>query len=180
MQRCQLIERQYGLSPRLVGSMLMDPWVPQLRSSDPTGSRHSSFKSRSSDPVDRSSLKHSSHIMHDAEKGSSGEDQDQKSVSSDGVLDLNHYQIVDEVWHFASVDWSSNCEADLSLLNGDSILNVLTALCLGFNTLHNGWTSKKRDVEGEGRARDLPHGKRVWSWLLLCSDGRAGCNNSLS
>lgn len=26
------------------------------------------------------------------------------------LLDLNHYQIVDDVWHFSSVDMGSNCE----------------------------------------------------------------------
>ena len=28
-----------------------------------------------------------------------------------GPLDLNHYRIVNEVWHFASVDWGHKCTA---------------------------------------------------------------------
>ena len=28
----------------------------------------------------------------------------------DEPLDLNHYRIVDEVWHFCSVDWGSRCK----------------------------------------------------------------------
>ena len=29
---------------------------------------------------------------------------------NDGDLDLNHYRIIDEVWHFCSVDWGSKCK----------------------------------------------------------------------
>ena len=36
-----------------------------------------------------------------------------------GVLDLNHYRIVNDVWHFFSVDWGHNCK-------------LLCALCLHF------------------------------------------------
>jgi len=29
---------------------------------------------------------------------------------TDRLLDLNHYRLVDEVWHFSSVDWGPNCK----------------------------------------------------------------------
>ena len=29
-------------------------------------------------------------------------------------LDLNHYRIVNEIWHFCSVDWGSKCKAILT------------------------------------------------------------------
>lgn len=35
----------------------------------------------------------------------------EESRRNDRPLDLNHYRIVDEVWHFCSVDWGSKCEA---------------------------------------------------------------------
>jgi hypothetical protein len=35
----------------------------------------------------------------------------EESRRDDSPLDLNHYRIVDEVWHFCSVDWGSKCEA---------------------------------------------------------------------
>lgn len=30
--------------------------------------------------------------------------------SRSGELDLNYYRLVDEVWHFCSVDWGSRCK----------------------------------------------------------------------
>lgn len=37
---------------------------------------------------------------------------EQPSVSSTRPsLDLNHYQIVDDAWHYSSVDWGRNCES---------------------------------------------------------------------
>ena len=33
-----------------------------------------------------------------------------ESSKEDRGLDLNHYRIVDEVWHFCSVDWGSKCK----------------------------------------------------------------------
>ncbi len=35
----------------------------------------------------------------------------EESHKTDEPLDLNHYRIVDEVWHYCSVDWGSKCEA---------------------------------------------------------------------
>ena len=32
---------------------------------------------------------------------------------SAGLLDLNHYRIIDEVWHFCSVDWGHRCKTNL-------------------------------------------------------------------
>lgn len=33
-----------------------------------------------------------------------------------GELDLNYYRLVNEVWHFCSVDWGSRCKLLESLL----------------------------------------------------------------
>ena len=36
---------------------------------------------------------------------------EQPSISSTRPsLDLNHYRIVDDVWHYSSVDWGRNCK----------------------------------------------------------------------
>ena len=46
-------------------------------------------------------------------------------------------------------------------------------MCLGYNSLHNVRTkSPHTDAEppASDSKRDLPHGKRVWNWLLLCED----------
>ena len=34
-----------------------------------------------------------------------------KSEDRAKPLDINHYRIVNEVWHFCSVDWGSKCKA---------------------------------------------------------------------
>lgn len=41
----------------------------------------------------------------------------EKLKSQAGELDLNYYRLVDEVWHFCSVDWGSRCRFLESLLN---------------------------------------------------------------
>lgn len=36
---------------------------------------------------------------------------EQRSIrSTRPSLDLNHYRIADDVWHFSSVDWGRNCK----------------------------------------------------------------------
>ncbi len=34
----------------------------------------------------------------------------QSSTAANSGLDLNHYHIVDEVWHYNSVDWGDKCK----------------------------------------------------------------------
>ncbi|KAI9827457.1 MAG: hypothetical protein M1832_004806 [Thelocarpon impressellum] len=70
----------------------------------------------------------------------------------DPISELTHYRLVDEVWHFASVDWGSRY------------------LCLGFNSLHGGSHSAFDDWS-ETDNPNVPKGKRLWSWLILCDDG---------
>lgn len=43
---------------------------------------------------------------------------------------------------------------------------------LGYNSLHNVRTKPPEDQQNDeaDRMRDVPHGKRVWNWLLLCED----------
>jgi hypothetical protein len=45
-------------------------------------------------------------------------------------------------------------------------------VCLGYNSLHNVRTKPREDHDNDDadRSRDVPHGKRVWNWLLLCED----------
>lgn len=47
----------------------------------------------------------------------------------DRTLDLNHYRIVDEVWHFSSVDWGSNCKVSIVGLDAPALwLNEFTKI----------------------------------------------------
>jgi hypothetical protein len=43
-------------------------------------------------------------------------------------------------------------------------------MCLGYNVLHNVPSHKDDDPENVQVHADVPHGKRVWQWLLLCED----------
>ena len=44
------------------------------------------------------------------------------STSHPPLLDLSHYKLVEEVWHYCSVDWSNKCMGTLA-----SLTNFLTA-----------------------------------------------------
>ena len=44
------------------------------------------------------------------------------STSRPPVLDLSHYKLVEEVWHYCSVDWSNKCTGTLVFL-----MNLLIA-----------------------------------------------------
>jgi hypothetical protein len=52
-----------------------------------------------------------------------------------------------------------------------SLANRLIDVCIGYNSLHNVQT-RQTDTHPEkaDRSQDMPHGKRVWNWLLLCED----------
>jgi hypothetical protein len=44
-------------------------------------------------------------------------------------------------------------------------------VCLGYNTLHNVSTNKPSDGHDEmDISQDVPRGRRIWNWLLLCED----------
>lgn len=78
--------------------------------------------------------------------------------------DLTFAQIVDQIWHFCSVDYGPKCKQPVD--GGDQ--NALTTLpdtCIGYNSLYT--TTGVKIENGEG----LPEGKRIWSWLILCNDG---------
>jgi hypothetical protein len=75
------------------------------------------------------------------------------------------------VWHWSTVDWGRRCkfvfwEARRRWANHGAVV------CLGYNSLHNVRTKPREDAENDesDRCRDVPHGKRVWNWLLLCED----------
>jgi hypothetical protein len=93
----QAISDRYGFSPRLLGLMADEPMKPKIVPA-PTHQSHLSdmFHSRK-DNIQSDTL----------EKGS--QDNEDGHSYQEEYLDLNHYQIVDEVWHYSSVDWGSKC-----------------------------------------------------------------------
>lgn len=75
------------------------------------------------------------------------------SLDHDFSETISHYRLIDEVWHWSTVDEGRRY------------------VSLGYNSLHS--TSASRDRSSgatESGTSDLPEGKRVWSWLVLCED----------
>ncbi|KAG8533391.1 uncharacterized protein KY384_002174 [Bacidia gigantensis] len=154
---------KYGLSPRLHGIIKSKHFTPKRSAVDGPSVPRPSWSARS--PLN-TKLFFSGVV--DPEKAS---DQSLESLDPP-ALDVNHYTIVDQVWHFCSIDWSQE------------------ALCIGFNSLPNLSVNKsadlykdpsrnkfKRKLRDSQQANTLgdnrnskPGGHRVWTWLLLCGD----------
>ncbi len=53
-------------------------------------------------------------------------------------------------------------------------------LCIGYNSLHNTEAKVKDPTAPDGPLPKMPYGTRLWTWLILCSDGkRMRCNLNL-
>ena len=49
--------------------------------------------------------------------------------------------------------------------------NKRAVVAIGYNSLHDVRTKYRHEQEDESDShRDMPHGKRIWNWLLLCED----------
>ncbi|KAF2866791.1 hypothetical protein BDV95DRAFT_552324 [Massariosphaeria phaeospora] len=144
--------KHYDFSPRLLGLMCSDPVPPKrkpLQGNKSSATLRSRFSNRS-----RKSGKSNSSRQHALDSESSiGMTEMMHSTQLEMVRDLSHYHIVDDVWHWSSVDWGRRF------------------VCLGYNSLHNVHTNKPSDHDDDPDTnRDTPHGQRVWNWLLLCED----------
>ncbi|KAF2804754.1 uncharacterized protein BDZ99DRAFT_525110 [Mytilinidion resinicola] len=143
------LAKHYDFSPRLLALMCSDPIQPK---SKPLSSRKSSSSLWSRKSHRRGgSQKSSKQESLDSEE-SIGMSEMMQSTQMDLVRDMSHYHIVNEVWHWSSVDWGRRF------------------VCLGYNSLHNVRTNPTDRVEDPDRSHDVPHGKRVWNWLVLCED----------
>ncbi len=87
------------------------------------------------------------------------------------ALDLSHYRLVEEVWHYCSVDWSDKCTRTIAFL-----MNWLTAqidLCVGYNSLsdiradpeYRGLQTDPEDSKLTKHVKDKPKGARTWTWV---------------
>ncbi|KAI9800774.1 MAG: hypothetical protein M1833_003191 [Piccolia ochrophora] len=140
------LKARYGFSRRLEAIMCQDPMIP--RTSPPDQSHGQLQHLRDKIRGRRGSLTGE----HDLEKEVDAGRAKPRTLE---LPDLNHYRLVDEVWHYCSVDW------------GDKFL------CIGYNALQSGQTmaSSSSHLNPDTPSRDVPDGKRVWVWLVLCYDG---------
>ncbi|KAK3068097.1 hypothetical protein LTR53_014598 [Teratosphaeriaceae sp. CCFEE 6253] len=134
-----LLATRYDFSPRLLGLMCSDPCVrPPLATT--SRSERVTGKARASRRATQSTLL-------EVEKGSD-ELNDLASVcSGDSVARGNLYRIVDDVWHYTSVDFGRSY------------------VCIGYNSLYG-----TKPIGGLSDHEPLPHCTRVWTWLVLCED----------
>ena len=97
------------------------------------------------------------------------------------MLDLSHYRLVDEVWHYCSVDWSNKCMRTPG--SSTMSLTARTDLCVGYNSLSDtGADSESRsthadedDSESSKHVKDKPKGARTWTWVCTSDPvGRVG------
>ncbi|RLL92992.1 hypothetical protein CFD26_100450 [Aspergillus turcosus] len=135
------ITSYYGVSERLQGMMCTDPVAAPSKAPAPVQSLRASFH-RS---IDRSHRPR----MEDLEeavslKNLSDPDDIQKAASFRG---LTFAHVTNQIWHFCSVDHGPRYT------------------CVGYNSLY---VIPNVDISN---GRDLPGGKRLWSWLILCDDG---------
>lgn len=136
----ELLAKQYDFSPRLLGLMLSDPPRPRrnLANLEPSKVGSGSLWTRHS---------RASRTDSEVEKGLD-ELSEHSSISSyDSAARGNLYRIVDDIWHYSSVDFGRSY------------------VCVGYNSLYG--TKHSGYEEGNGL---LPHCTRVWTWLLLCED----------
>lgn len=136
----EMLARRYDFSPRLLGLMCSDPRRPQ--------SRMDSAKTRSSPPNSfRKTQKRE--LLSGSNENGMDELSEHSSVSSyDSIARGNLYRIVDDLWHYTSVDYGRSY------------------ICVGYNSLYG--TKNSGAEEGNG---PLPYCIRVWTWLMLCEDG---------
>lgn len=80
------------------------------------------------------------------------------------LKNLTFAQVTNQIWHFSSVDHGPRCRSNF--LAGRRATDHCADTCIGYNSL---FVIPGLPIEN---GRELPDGKRLWSWLILCDDGR--------
>lgn len=99
-------------------------------------------------------------------------EKDEKTMyrpSNSQMKDLNHYKVVNQVWHYCSVDWGSK----YLCIGYNSLSDTEVAPDIGFKGTQN--SSEREDdidhTDASARFGNNPKGARTWTWLVLCDDG---------
>ncbi|KAK7727029.1 hypothetical protein SLS57_003059 [Botryosphaeria dothidea] len=149
------VAKHYDFSPRLYGLMRSDPLPNSSKHPD---SKHSSsfFERRLRHPL-RNQRHHPPSAGHSLSSAiDPGSQQGIEALSAlvneASSKMISHYRLIDEVWHWSTVD------------EGRKYVS------LGYNSLHSTAGSRDPAAPLDSPRSDLPEGKRVWSWLVLCED----------
>lgn len=174
---------KYGVSERLQGMMCTEPVIPSKSSSadeapkpgpsstpSSPGTQHAPSTLRLRNAASKS-LDQPRARIDDLESGTGFEKiEDPEEIQRMASFrDLTFAQVTNQIWHFCSVDHGPKCTLYTSrlLVSMSALLICYTNIdtCIGYNSLHT-----VRDVP-IFNGKNLPDGKRLWSWLILFDDG---------
>ena len=97
------IAKKYKFSPRLAGIMQSEqPPRSKNTSTPPTSPSKRSFD------LHRSKIASLQAKLHLSDPEKNGPE-NPSSIDETEYLQLSHYKLIDEVWHYCSVDWGSRC-----------------------------------------------------------------------
>ncbi|KAJ5261014.1 hypothetical protein N7478_011609 [Penicillium angulare] len=132
---------RYGVSERLQGMMCTAPVITPPK--ETAQSKPQRSKTRDLDPA---------HELDDLENAFALKNipQHESLHDTSSFKHLTFSQVTDQIWHFSSVDHGPRYT------------------CIGYNTL---FVTPGASTETNENGRDLPQGKRLWNWLVLCEDG---------
>jgi hypothetical protein len=102
----KVLAQHFDFTPRLLGMMRSNPCPPKPQSLHKKKSS-STLRSRLSGKSSRSSKANQTSM--DSES-SIGMTELMHSAQLEMVEDLSHYQLVDDVWHWSTVDWGRRCK----------------------------------------------------------------------
>ncbi|RAH72805.1 uncharacterized protein BO66DRAFT_317022 [Aspergillus aculeatinus CBS 121060] len=135
------ITSHYGVSERLQGMMCTDPVERPSKPPVPAEPSRTSY-SRHRDRLP-------SNRLNDLEEGNALRNltnaEEISALASFRGLTFAH--VIDQIWHFCSVDYGPRYT------------------CVGYNSIY---VIPGHEMDN---GKDLPAGRRLWSWLILCDDG---------
>lgn len=107
------------------------------------------------------------HELDDPENAFKNISDSEKAHESASFKNLTFAQVTDQIWHFSSVDHGPRCKHSIA-----ELLNEILGpgankpdTCIGYNTLFVIPTLSMPN------GKDLPDGKRLWTWLIQTDDG---------
>ena len=109
----QILGQHYGFSPRLLASMMAMPSSPVRRVKSEV--HHRNYQEFYQDMKQKATRNRKPKTTVSSASTTGHFSADVESIDpstptySPTPMDINHYRIVDEVWHFASVDWGHRC-----------------------------------------------------------------------
>lgn len=144
-----LLAKHYDFTPRMLGLMCSDPKEPSAVPIAASSSRHGEKLRKLWSKHSRSSAE------TDTERGLDELSEHSSISSHDSGAGGNLYHIVDDVWHYSSIDFGRRY------------------IALGYNSIYghkHAGTGTSDEESDEGADQPLPHCTRVWTWLIICND----------